>query len=212
MNLSIFFRTIGKSIIRLFLFLLLPSVSFAQAANDLCGNALPLTSGTTCQSITGDLQGATSTGSPSGSCAGAISPTNDVWYYFTASSANATITVGGFSSPSNLTATTTYVEVLTGTCATTLTSLTCQNVSTPMNLTTLTVGATYYVRVYVIASTTSGGNPNRRGFTICLQSSPNDEPVSAASLTPGTSCSPISGSLLLATMQYGITRRLPNGR
>ncbi|MGN6402433.1 MAG: T9SS type A sorting domain-containing protein, partial [Flavisolibacter sp.] len=166
---------------------------------DLCSNATPLTSSTTCSTVAGDLQDATGTGSPSGGCVGATSPTNDVWYTFTATSTNATITVSGLGN--SLNAATTYIELFSGTCGS-LTSITCQTVATSLVRTTLTVGATYYVRVYVTGGTSS--SPPKRNFTICLVSSSNDEPTSATSLTPNLLCSNTAGSLLLATMSTGL--------
>src|SRR3569833_1280496 len=178
------------------LFFCLPAIVYSQASNDLCNSPDPLSPSIACNTFSGDLQNETSTGSPSGSCAGATSQTNDVWYSFTATSTDATITVSGLGS--NLTAATTYIELFSGTCGS-LTSITCQSVATSLVTTTLSVGTTYYVRVYVTGITT--GNPgNRRGFNICLICSPIDAPTSALSLTSNTSCSNTAGSLLLATM------------
>ena len=182
--------------------LCLPSLVFSQApVNDDCNNAVNLSPSTSCSTVTGDLQAATSTGSPNAACAGATTPTNDVWYSFTATSSSATITVSGLGM--NLTSATTYIELFSGTCGS-LTAITCQSVATSLVRTTLTPGIIYFVRVYVTGSTTSGGSANKRGFTICLVSSPNDEPTYASALTPASVCSNTNGTLLLATVSTGL--------
>ena len=92
--------------------------------------------------------------------------------------------------------------MLNGTCLTSFTSIACQNVATSLSLTSLVVNTVYYVRIYVTGSTTSGGNPNKRGFNICIQSSPNDYCGSAITLSDGTTNS--LGSVWTATASSGI--------
>jgi trimeric autotransporter adhesin len=175
-----------------------PVIAHSQATNDACGSADPLvTSGTV---VTGDLQGATSTGSPLGTCAGATTPTNDVWYQFVATSPSATITVNSLGT--NLSTTTTYIELFSGTCGT-LTSITCQTAATNLVTTSLTPGSTYYIRVYV-TGTTTGTPATKRGFKISVTSSTNDDPASAEAITSNTSCITSSGTLLLATASTGL--------
>ncbi len=195
MNRCLFFRKLSFSIFLITGIFISGSI-YAQPGNNTCGTAVSLTPSLTCNSIAGDLQNATND-APTGACGGATSTTTfGVWYTFTAASPNATITVGGLGS--NLGATTTWLELLSGTCGGTLTSIVCQNVSSSMSLTTLTPGATYYVRLYVTSAPTS--NPgNRRGFSICLVSSPNDACSTDISLTSNTTCSNTAGSLLLST-------------
>src|SRR5436190_9569875 len=161
-----------------FIFAFIAKIVSAQST---CANAPTLNPSVTCSATVGDLQGATNA-APTGACGGASSTTtNGVWYKFTATSTNATITVSSLGN--NLAAATTYLEVLNGTCATTFTSIACQSVTTSMNLSSLLVDTIYYVRVYVTGSTTSGGGTNKRGFNICIVSSPNDECGSAATLS-----------------------------
>jgi hypothetical protein len=71
--------------------------------------------------------------------------------------------------------------------------------SATLNLTTLTVGTTYYIRVY---TTTQGtANPAKNwAYDICLVTSPNDEPASAVTLTPGSSCATTAGSVLASSV------------
>ena len=150
-----------------FIFVFVPSFVFAQPANDACNDAVTLFPSTTCSPVAGDLQGATNTGSPNAICAGATTPTNDVWYRFTATSPNATITLSLLAgNPSgNLTLPTTYIELLDGSCPSSFTSMACQSASTSLTTTSLNPGIVYYVRVYVTGITT-GTPSNRRNFNI----------------------------------------------
>jgi len=189
----------NRTVLLCFVFIMTKLTVQAQSS---CANALTLNPSTTCTVTTGDLQGATNA-APTGACGGATATTtNGVWYKFTASSSNATITVNNLGS--NLSTTTTYVEVLNGTCPSSFASIACQDVSTSLSLSSLTVNTTYYIRIYVTGSTTSGGNPNRRGFDICIVSSPNDECGSAASLTSAVTCTNSAGSLQIATASAGV--------
>jgi PQQ-dependent dehydrogenase (s-GDH family) len=90
-----------------------------------------------------------------------------------------------------------------GSCATSFSVVACQSVSSALTLTTLTPGVDYFIRIYVTSGTT--GNPsNKRGFTLNLQSSPNDNCSGAISLTPAVSCSNTTGSLILSTDSTGL--------
>ncbi len=180
-------------------FLVLINIAFAQPSNDLCGNASPITPTLPCTTVSGDLQDATSTGSPAATCAGATSPTNDVWYSFTAISPNVNISISNLGT--SFGGTSPFIELFSGTCGS-FTSLICQNGSTPLSFTTLIPGTTYYFRVYVTGSTSS--KPAKRTFDICLTSSPNDDPGYALTLTPNTACTNTSGSLNLASLSTGI--------
>ena len=116
-----------RILIPIFLFSFVPFLLKAQAN---CSSAVTLTPSTTCTTTPGDLQGAGNE-APTGSCGGATNTTTyGVWYKFIASSSGATITVGGFSSPSNLVNTSTYIEVFSGICGS-FTSIACQDVSSP---------------------------------------------------------------------------------
>ncbi|MGV3697505.1 Ig-like domain-containing protein, partial [Flavobacterium sp.] len=131
-------------------------------ANDNICTATPLTINATCVNTAGVTTGATA--SPEATCAG--NADDDVWYSFVATVTNPTVTVNGvlsgfdgriqlFSSSDN-------------TCTGTLTSLYCQsNVGggSPeiLNTTGLTIGNTYFVRVYHSAIGAGTGN-----FNICV--------------------------------------------
>ncbi|HMK24896.1 MAG TPA: hypothetical protein VK483_02625, partial [Chitinophagaceae bacterium] len=170
-------------------------------ANDNCSAATTLTSASACNSVTGNLRYATSAG-PAGACGGATSTTTyDVWFRFQATSATQTVTLSTLGS--NLTAATTYIEMLSGTCGA-LTSLGCQTAATRQTIAGLTIGTYYYVRVYVLSnptvSTTTAWN-----FNICIQQPPaNDECAGAIGLTANLTCSNTAGSLDLATANAAV--------
>ena len=186
------------SVLLLGLGIFFSSSAFGQAN---CGAAPTINADINCTVTTGNLQGATSSG-PAGACGGAtVTTTNGVWYKFTAKSTSATVTVNNLGS--NLTAATTYVQILRGGCGTPV-NVACQTVATALNLTTLIPDTVYYVRIYVTGSTTSGGNPNRRGFDLCVQANPNDECTSSATLTSGGTCVTTPGSLVRATATTGL--------
>src|SRR5690606_8688729 len=105
---------------------------------------------------------------------------------------------------SNLPLSSTYIEVLSGDCATSFSSIACQNISSPLNLTTLSAGVTYFVRIFVTTSTSTSGNPNNRKFLICLQASPNNDCIGSISLTSSTTCTNTAGTLSLSTISSAI--------
>jgi hypothetical protein len=172
------------------IFLLINTNLFAAAPiNDACANATLLTEGISCTTTSGTLQNATNS-APTGNCGGATSTTTyDVWYKFVATSTSPTITI---SSLSGLTATTTYVEFFSGTCGS-FTSLFCQDVSSSLLASGLTIGTTYYVRIYVTTNPTTA-----KTFKICVASVVNDDCVNATSLTEATTCSNTAGTLVYA--------------
>ena len=147
-----------RTVVLILLFAITPSLAKSQAT---CGTAYTLTPLTTCvadqSSHVGDLQDAVSA-APTGNCGGAgATTTYGVWYKFVATSANATITLSGLGS--NLTLATTYIELFSGSCPpATLNLIACQSANTPMSATSLVVGTTYYIRIYVTATPT--GNPD----------------------------------------------------
>jgi hypothetical protein len=194
-----------RTLIAAFLFISFPAMVFAQAS---CAGAGTLTPGATCSTTTGNLQNAANA-LPAGSCGGAtVLTTFGVWYKFTASSTISTITVNNLGS--NLSTTTTYVEVLTGACGL-QTAIACQNVASRLTLTGLTISTVYYVRVYTTTQGTS--NPaNKWDFAICVQTPPaNDDCSGAVSLTPGTTCSNTSGTMDLATTTTGLPAGCESG-
>lgn len=137
----------------------------APPPNDDCIGAIPLTSGDACVGAEGTVAGATQSMDPL-LCNGYTSPNAiDVWYSFVATSTDETIGVQGQGSFDAV------VELFMGTCGS-LTSIGCADatVTDPAGAieeivqTGLTVGSTYYVRVYCYANMTTD-----RDLTICVK-------------------------------------------
>ena len=159
-------------------------------ANDECAGAIALTPSTSCSAISGTILNATkSTITPS------CNYSRDVFYKFVANAATATLTVVGSSN----------LDAVVGTfssCGTA--SLSCVDNSglggtEVVNMTNLTIGSTYYIKVQHYYSAL----PTTFTFTICVVSTPvtssNDECAGAISLTPYSTCVPLSGTLASAT-------------
>jgi len=132
--------------------------------NNECSAATTLTPGTT--NTSGTLANATaSTGIPVGCATG--TPDDDVWYRFTAARTFATVTVIARSA---LHFSGAMIQVFSGSCGS-LTSLACGKDA--VNLTGLTVGTQYFIRVYSAGATGTGGkagpsNPNATNFNISV--------------------------------------------
>ena len=157
----------------------------APPANDECAGAQALTVGTTCTYTAGDVTGATE--SVAG-CAG--SAEDDVWFSFVATSSEATVDVLGSSIFDAV------VEVFQATCSGP--SLDCVDETLDgeletVELTGLTIGVAYYVRVYdwygSVAPTT--------GFDICVYSSPITGIDNMSSLNAVVYPNPSNGSFTL---------------
>jgi hypothetical protein len=162
-------------------------VTHTGPANDDCANAILLTSNLACSNTGGTLVGATyATISPIG-CG--VASRNDVWYKFVAAASNATITLS--STPANP-----RIQLFSGTCGA-LSSLACG--TSTLTYSSLTVGTTYYVRIYT--------DPNASGtFNICITHTrpANDDCAGAINLNSSTTCTNTAGSLNLATASAGI--------
>ena len=147
------------------------SAASGAPANDDCTSATTLTSGTSCAPITGTTTGATQSMAPI-TCGGYTGTSDDdVWYKFVATSTSHTVTVAGIGSFDAV------VDVRSGTCANS-TNIGCADATTnggteTATLTGLTVGSTYYVRVYTYDAGVSGN------FTICV----TGIPVTCAAVT-----------------------------
>jgi hypothetical protein len=165
-----------------------------RIGNNECAGAILLTASSTntCTAVTGTSVSATQ--SQTG-CSGTAD--DDVWYSFvaTATSHQVTVTPGTMQNP--------VFQVFSGTCGS-LTSLACTNNSTGnttaevSNVTGLTIGTTYYVRVH------SNGNASGQGtFTICINNIAlaNDECSGAISITPSsnTTCNLTNGTTVGAS-------------
>ncbi|MBK7376052.1 MAG: hypothetical protein IPJ02_10950 [Chitinophagaceae bacterium] len=169
-------------------------------ANDNCNTATLLTSASNCNTITGNLRYATNS-APTGACGGATATTTyDVWFSFQANSTTHAVTVNNLGS--NLSAASTYIQMLSGAGCAGFVSLGCQAVSVTngrMTIAGLTIGTFYYVRVYVTSNPTASATSDWN-FNICVQQPPaNNECAGAIALTPGASCVNTAGKLDLAT-------------
>ncbi|MFD2718778.1 fibronectin type III domain-containing protein [Hymenobacter monticola] len=139
----------------------LPSVP----ANDECAGAVSLASNVACSRTTGSTLGATAS-TAAGSCGGTAD--DDVWYSFVATNTTHTVTVTG-----NMTFDA-VLDLRDGACPGT--TVACAD-ATPrggvetITATGLSVGATYYVRVYSFSSFPPTSSSNG-GFTICVTNPP----------------------------------------
>jgi hypothetical protein len=163
-------------------------VSWSELSNDNCTDAISLGTGAACTNTAGMVAGATlSGGIPLPICG---TPLYDVWYKFVATSTVESITLSGlganFTNPG--------IQVLSGACGT-LSTVTCAT-GTAATAPSLTIGTTYYVRVYSTSAPTSlNGN-----FSICVVDAPaNDDCSGAVSLTSNQACNPTNGTLTNST-------------
>ncbi|RFS17093.1 3-coathanger stack domain-containing protein [Emticicia sp. C21] len=178
-------------------------VTHISVANNECANAVTLTSGTNCTPTSGTTVNATQSLAAITCNAATGTADDDVWYQFTASGVTHTVTVvgnAGFNA---------VVDVRTGTCNGN--TLACADATTndgteTVKLTGLTIGNTYFVRVYSFGSTSA----DRGTFTICVTNPPvNDECANAITLTSGVLCTQTAGTTIGATQSLpgvGCTR------
>lgn len=168
-------------------------------ANDECSSAITLPTSTVCSATSGSVQSATTTTTPS-----ACSGNSDVFYKFIANNTAASITVTaslGFDP---------VVGVFTSCSASS--AIACVDngglgSTETVNLTGLTIGSTYYIKV----SDFSSSLPSTFPFTICVVSTPantnppaNDNCANATTLSPTALCNPTSG-----TVEYAQTSATP---
>ena len=171
-------------------------------ANDIPCGAVLLTPGLTCSSTTGTAAYASESYSYAGCDYSYTSPLADVWYKFVASNTSLTVRVTGNGTYDPV------VQAYSGACGSlsaisgACTDATGAGATENLQLSGLTVGSTYYVRVYHGSSTV----PSNTTFTICILKPPdNDEPCGAVVLTPGYTCTATAGDVNLAsqTKSYG---------
>ncbi|HEY0042233.1 MAG TPA: T9SS type A sorting domain-containing protein [Flavisolibacter sp.] len=138
-----------------------PVTSTAQG--NACATAPLLNSATTCINTTGTVVGSTYGSDLPITCG---TPRYDVWYRFVAQATSTTITMSGiganFTNP--------RLQLLGGACGA-LSNIACSvasGTSQVINATGLTIGTTYYIRVF--STNTSGTAPTSNGgFSICLR-------------------------------------------
>ncbi len=157
-------------------------------ANDDCANAISLTSALACTPTAGTTDGATES-LPAILCNGYTSPVaRDVWYSFTATGTAHTLTIEGINDFDAV------IELFSGSCGE-LNSMLCGDPTFPTTgpvtevtpLTGLTIGQTYYIRVYDYAHASNGHN-----FNICIT---NGAPA-AAYCTPEPTNGPSDGDFI----------------
>jgi trimeric autotransporter adhesin len=156
-------------------------------ANDECANAITATVNPdlNCGSvISGTTVSATSSGVAVGTCTGTAD--DDVWYKFTATSTVHRLSLSNVVSAGTSSSTSLYTQVFSGACGS-LTSVQCGTTNTT-NLTGLTVGQTYYVRIYN-SNTNSATATYANTFDFCVGTPPpppaNDVCSGAVALTVG---------------------------
>ena len=165
-------------------------------ANDECANAVSVPVTTACASpVSGSVEAASQSLSPSANC-GNVVLAQDVWYRFVASSVTHLVTLDARFSA--------VLDVRTGPCGGGG-SVVCTAMNTTVNNTVLvgglTVGQTYYMRVYANGNVQPA--PINATFTLCVNPGPpppaNDECAAAVPLAVGTTCVPTAGTLANAT-------------
>ncbi|MGB3075683.1 MAG: T9SS type A sorting domain-containing protein, partial [Chitinophagales bacterium] len=138
-------------------------------ANNECTTATSVFAGSPCTATNGTTKNATQSTAPATVCSG--TPNDDVWYSFVATTTNPTITVTGTASTSSMQP---VAQLCVGPAATptqsTLGGTVCAAAAAPLgsailNPTGLTVGTTYYVRVFDSGNNSTG---NAYTFTICI--------------------------------------------
>lgn len=160
-----------------------------QPVNDECINAISLTvnSNAVCTSQTqGYTLGATQSAVTPGTCFG--NPDDDVWFKFVATATSHKISLNKVQSIGANYNDDIYFQIFGGSCGN-LTSILCSDPVSSL-VTGLTVGATYYVRVY-----SYDGFGSNQSFTICVGSIP-----------PTPANDTCAGALAVSTFPYSYTQ------
>jgi hypothetical protein len=187
------------------------AVLFPPPINDVCGNALSLTSNPTCVATLGTTIGATNSGLVGNLCSGfAANPDDDVWYSFVATSTAHDIIVTPIAPLDAV------IELRTAVCNGSL--IQCADGvgiagTETLSLQSLSIGTIYRIRIYGRGS----GYATQGNFNVCVVDGSvtpgpiNDNCSGAISLTPSVTptCSlPTSGSVLNATQSTPATNCL----
>lgn len=160
-----------------------------QPTNDECSNAITLTVNPNagCAAFTqGYTLGATDSGVTAGSCFG--NPDDDVWFKFVATATTHKISLNNVASIGTDFSDDIDFQVFSGGCGN-LTSILCSDPASSL-VTGLTVGSTYYLRVYSAA-----GAGSNNSFEICVGTVP-PPPVNDA----------CSGALVATSFPYSHTQ------
>jgi hypothetical protein len=168
-------------------------------ANNLCANAITLTSGTTCVNTAGNMQAATfsaiTVATPNCETGTVV---YDVWYEFVAQTTNPTITLSnigaGFAPDARM-------QLLTNDCSAP-TALFCGTTSIAADY--LEIGTTYLIRVYSVSGT-APANGFGMNFNICVTDpvTPppfNDDCANAINLGISAACENLRSTMAGATL------------
>jgi trimeric autotransporter adhesin len=169
-------------------------ISWRQISNDLCANAIPLSSGTACVNTAGNMFGSTVTPTTINSIDCATGVTYDVWYRFVAQTTNPTISLSSVAFPNP------NIQILSNNCGGTFNSFFCGTTSVTTNH--LTPGTTYFIRVYSTGA--APGSLAAGAFNICITDPvtpppPNDECANAPNLMVAPTCTAVTGDIAGAT-------------
>jgi len=161
-----------------------PTSCLTPPANDECADAMPaIVSATdTCAVVNSGTTAGATTSLPT--CLGFGSSSADVWFSFVATSMNHTFDISNIT-PVVGTSTDMVHEVFEGSCGT-LTSLGCSDPNSSA-LSNLTIGTTYYVRVYSYFSTSS------QTFDLCI-ATPIPCVIVGLTLGAQTTCDTLNGT------------------
>lgn len=184
---------------------------FAQApANDDCDGAIALTvnGNANCGTVLNTTnENATGSAQAAPACSGLLQPYNDVWYSFTATASSQVLQITNADAGSNWWLTL-GIAVYSGSCGN-MAEIACEDYAydyffspdiTPLTASGLTVGETYYVRVW----TEDYDEDPTATFSICAGLEPvapvNDDAANAIALTVGAPCTGAQYSNVLATL------------
>lgn len=170
-------------------------------ANDNCAQAITLTMGNSCTPVSGSVDQATQSLAAI-DCGGFSGDANDdVWYKFVATAANANIELTGGATFDGV------LDLRSGACNGTNIACGDQYIAggaESINATGLTVGSTYYIRVYDYAS----GYPAEPTFDICVYAGtppPGNDMCSGATVLTAnsTACTPVTGDVANSNAEVG---------
>jgi predicted pyridoxine 5'-phosphate oxidase superfamily flavin-nucleotide-binding protein len=170
------------------------TIGLMHSINDDCTNAISLTSATSFAGIAGATQGASQSLPPITCNADTGTADDDVWYKFTAVSTSHTVMVIG----GGETGFDPVVDVRSGACngiTIDCADATKDGETETVRLSGLTIGSTYYIRVYSYGDLTI----ERGIFTIGVMHLINDNCTDAITLTSATYFTGIAGTTMIAT-------------
>jgi endogenous inhibitor of DNA gyrase (YacG/DUF329 family) len=171
------------------------ATSASPPANDECTGATSVTvnSGTTCTTQSGGTLVSATSSTNTNSCAGDAD--DDVWYKFTATAVTHSISINSVAgSPTDL-----FHSVFVGSCGSLSDAFICSDPNTSI-VGGLTIGTTYYIRIY---SKASGASTTT--FSVCvttptMPANPGNDNCNGAStvtVNPSSTCTSLSGGSLV---------------